>query len=471
MSELTYDVKVWTVEARRGSRGTIVSYRLRWNVGGKVWRKTFETKAQANTYRASLITATSRGEAFVVATGTPLSAASAPNRMSWFEFSLAYAEIKWPTLLPGSRRGVAEALTDATEVLLTSKDHPPRDNLRTALRWAYSIRIRDEGEVPAELDDAYTWLTGHTVQMDAFREASSRSRLTRDVLGRITQTKDGAKAAVSTATRKRMILHNAMEYACEIGLLTENPLNHVRWTKPRTATGIDPRVVINADQAARFLAAVESDGERGRRLKAFFATMYYAALRPEEATELRPSNLTLPTEPDTWGEMQLTEAQPRSGSMWTNTGEIREQVPLKHRAEGDVRRVPIHPELVEILKAHLAEYGPKTGDGRLFVGAHTGPVTDRTYLRVFHRARAAAFTAEEAASPLMPVPYALRHAAVSTWLRTTGDAALVARWAGHSVTVLLKVYAKAVDGTEQEARDRIWNATRRPAEKPVPGHE
>ena len=265
-----------------------------------------------------------------------------------------------------------------------------------------------------------------------------------------------------------MIVHNAMEYACEIGILTDNPLTHIRWTRPRTTTGIDPRVVINADQAPRFLAAVESDGERGRHLKAFFACMYYAALRPEEATELRRSNLTLPNEPGRWGEMRLTEARPRSGSSWTNTGEIREKVPLKHRAAGDARRVPIHPELV----AHPSRSPPRvrsrrSGDGRLFVGAHAGPVTDRTYLRVFHRARAAALTPQEAASPLLEVPYALRHAAVSTWLRTTGDAALVAQWAGHSVPVLLKVYAKAVDGTEQESLDRIWNATRRHAENPA----
>ena len=101
----------------------------------------------------------------------------------------------------------------------------------------------------------------------------------------------------------------------------------------------------------------------------------------------------------------------------------------------------------------------------------TGTVTDRTYLRVFHRARAKAFTAAEAASPLLTVPYALRHAAVPTWLRTTGDAALVARWAGHSVAVLLKVYAKAVDGSEQESLDRIWAATRRHAANSSTGHK
>lgn len=227
--------------------------------------------------------------------------------------------------------------------------------------------------------------------------------------------------------------------------------------------------MINSEQAQRLLDAVGADGDRGRHLKGFFACMYYAALRPEEATELRRSSLTLPTESGQWGQMQLSEARPRSGSRWTNTGEIREIAPLKHRATGEVRRVPVHPDLVEILRAHIAEFGPSDPDGLLFVGAHAGHVTDRTYLRVFHRARSRAFTPEEAASPLMEVPCSLRHAAVSMWLRTTGDAALVARWAGHSVAVLLKVYAKTVDGAEQESLDRIWNATRRPLDSPPPG--
>jgi len=98
-------------------------------------------------------------------------------------------------------------------------------------------------------------------------------------------------------------------------------------------------------------------------------------------------------------------------------------------------------------------------EARLFVGTHGGAVTDRTYLRVFHEARASAFTPEEAASPLMEVPYSLRDAGVSTWLRTTGDPAQVAEWAGHSVAVLLEVYAKCVHGAEADALQRVWDAT------------
>ena len=189
--------------------------------------------------------------------------------------------------------------------------------------------------------------------------------------------------------------------------------------------------------------------------------MYYAGLRPEEAVELRRHNVVqLPREPASWGELRLTHAQPRSGSRWTNNGKVRERGPLKHRGRGESRVVPAHPELVALLLAHVDQYVGDAPDSRLFVGLHGGPVTDRTYLKVFHEARRAAFTEAEAASLLMAVPYSLRHAAVSTWLRTSGDAAQVAQWAGHSVAVLLNVYAKCVHGAQEEALARIYTATK-----------
>jgi hypothetical protein len=52
-------------------------------------------------------------------------------------------------------------------------------------------------------------------------------------------------------------------------------------------------------------------------------------------------------------------------------------------------------------------------------------------------------------------PYDLRHAAVSTWLNAGVPATQVPEWAGHSVHVLLKVYAKCIDGQDEAARRRI----------------
>jgi hypothetical protein len=60
--------------------------------------------------------------------------------------------------------------------------------------------------------------------------------------------------------------------------------------------------------------------------------------------------------------------------------------------------------------------------------------------------------------------YDLRHACVSTWLNGGVQPAQVAEWAGHSVAVLLKVYAKCIDGQDQIAKRRIEDALRETGE-------
>jgi integrase len=85
---------------------------------------------------------------------------------------------------------------------------------------------------------------------------------------------------------------------------------------------------------------------------------------------------------------------------------------------------------------------------------------DRAYLKIFHQARVSALTPGESASLLARRPYDLRHAAVSTWLNAGVPAPQVAEWAGHSVDVLLRVYAKCISGQKAEAMRRIEEATR-----------
>ncbi|WP_243653728.1 hypothetical protein [Pseudonocardia endophytica] len=68
------------------------------------------------------------------------------------------------------------------------------------------------------------------------------------------------------------------------------------------------------------------------------------------------------------------------------------------------------------------------------------------------------FTEAVAASPLAATPYALRHACVSTWLNGGVPPTQVAEWAGHSVEVLLKVYAKTIDGQDAMVRRRVMDA-------------
>jgi len=78
-----------------------------------------------------------------------------------------------------------------------------------------------------------------------------------------------------------------------------------------------------------------------------------------------------------------------------------------------------------------------------------------TTYRVWAAARAATLTDTECNLPLARRPYDLRHAAVSTWLNAGVPPTQVAEWAGHSVNVLLRVYAKCVYGQDEVARQRI----------------
>ncbi len=123
------------------------------------------------------------------------------------------------------------------------------------------------------------------------------------------------------------------------------------------------------------------------------------------------------------------------------------------------------PKLVATLRRHTEQYGVGVG-GRLFVtrtgkagtplpGLYSNPLSMGTAYRVWKQARRAILTPEQFASPLARRPYDLRHACLSTWLNAGVPATQVAAWAGHSVMVLLKVYAQCLEGQDEMAMRHI----------------
>jgi integrase len=191
----------------------------------------------------------------------------------------------------------------------------------------------------------------------------------------------------------------------------------------------------------------------GPRMVAFFAVMYFSALRPGEAVNLRRSQLVLPR--SGWGELHLEESSPYAGASWTDHGKDRDHRQLKHRAIGEARPAPCPPALTTILHHHLDTHGTDA-EGRLFWAQRGGDLPAVTYQTMWKKVRERAFGKEAAKrSQLAKRPYDLRHAAVSTWLASGVEAPRVAMWAGHSVDVLLRVYAKFLDGQEEVARRQI----------------
>ncbi|MEV0982692.1 hypothetical protein [Streptomyces sp. NPDC049915] len=87
--------------------------------------------------------------------------------------------------------------------------------------------------------------------------------------------------------RNRRILNVAIKYAIRRRILPTNPL-------PK---GVDKRSLLNPEQAAAILDWIRRRPRGGKRLHAFFATLYYCGPRPEEAVAMRVEDVTLP-EPD-----------------------------------------------------------------------------------------------------------------------------------------------------------------------------
>jgi integrase len=231
---------------------------------------------------------------------------------------------------------------------------------------------------------------------------------------------------------------------------------------------VDRRVVVSPAQARTLLAAVRGLSDRGAHLEAFYACLYYAALRPSEAVMLRDSDLHLPTK--RWGRIDLAASASRAGRSWTDHGTARQERGLKHRAAHETRTIPIPPDLVMLLHAHIKRYGT-TPDGRIFQTARGGILQDSAYGAMWAEARAKALTSAQCRSPLGRRPYDLRHAAVSLWLNSGVPATEVARRAGHGVAVLLKVYAHCIDGQADAANKRITDALGAQNTGPEPGDE
>jgi integrase len=156
-------------------------------------------------------------------------------------------------------------------------------------------------------------------------------------------------------------------------------------------------------------------GRPGAAPGGLFACLYYAALRPSEAVVLREADLHLPKKG--WGRIVLAASASRAGTAWTDHGTARQERGLKHRADNETRTIPIPPELVRLLRAHIKRYGT-TPDGRIFQAARGGILQDSGYNEVWTEARKQALTPARYRSPLGRRPYDLRHAAVPLWLNS-----------------------------------------------------
>ena len=263
---------------------------------------------------------------------------------------------------------------------------------------------------------------------------------------------DGKEAAAKTARRKRAAFNEVLSIAVEKGYFPKNPLNGLRWNAPAVNEEIDPAAVPKPAQVARLLAAVAQQRGRGPHLEAFFGCMYYAAMRPAEVIHLRFEQCHLPD--SGWGTLNLSGGVVTSGEERTDGGSVHEVHSLKRRAATATRPVPIPPQFVRMLHAHIERFGVAP-DGRLLRNQAGNYVEAAAYGTTWARARKYVLTRTELASKPAKRPYDLRHAGISFWLYSGVDPAGCARRAGQSIEVLFRHYAKFLDGVREQANRLI----------------
>jgi integrase len=256
-------------------------------------------------------------------------------------------------------------------------------------------------------------------------------------------------------------MHRVLSYAVRKKRLDVNPLGKANlpegWSAPPAPEDIvDPRSVGGADLVVDMLTATSYIGRRqGPRFVAFYGCMFYAMMRPSEVIALTEDGCHLTTEG--WGRLIFADTSPAAGRDFTNDGRMHEDRGLEGRprqasARRATRNVPIPPELVTLLREHIAHFG--TGeDGRLFRSENgtpsSPPPTTRSGPRPGH------WRSPPPSGPTRScaAPYDLRRSGITWRLNSGVPPTEIAAWAGYRVEMLLRVYARCVAGLED-----VWIA-------------
>ncbi|GHE54789.1 integrase [Streptomyces longispororuber] len=406
----SYKVVVWKLSINRSAKKP--THLVRWSVDGEPFHESFKTKPLADRFRAKLLRAADKGEPFDTVTGLPDSLRGGKAALSFLDLAVKYVDARWAEASAKQRDSMTDALATVVPALVKpGRGRPAPEVLRRALR-SYVLPVpRRERERPEEIVTAVRWIEKASLPVAELLEVARAH----EVIDALSRRLDGKPTATQTYRRRRAVVFNVLEYAVELEYLGSNPLARVRRKRGKRAVQkVDRRVVVNPWQARELLTAVTYvggyDRASGRRLRAFFGCLYYAAMRPGEALGLRRSDCTLPA--SGWGRIELAATRPTAGKAWTDSGEAHDRRGLKQRANGEVRIVPIPPPLVRLLREHVKEFG-MAKDGRLFSSERGNVVAASSYSRVWKRARELALVPHQVSSVLAFRPYDLRHAGVS----------------------------------------------------------
>ena len=361
--------------------------------------------------------------------------------------------MKWPDLAPKSRRSTAEALTTVTLALTTRRrGGPDPKTLRRALfAWAFNPGTRNLTP-PADITAALEWIAAASQPVAALDDpdgAAGRARCVRPHPGRQARRRDHPAAqALGPVQRGRLRRREAAAGGQpDRPHPVESPRGRRNRRPPRRR---QPRP---GPRPARRGPRPGPPGAAPGGVLRLPVLRRAAPLRSRRA----PRNRLPPAQPRAGGGSTWPPPSPAPGGPGPTTAPparpAASSTAPTARCAPSPSRPPSSPCCAPTSRptappqTAACSAPPAAGPSRTAPTARSGrpPARRRS-------------PPPSLRSPLARRPYDLRHAAVSLWLNSGVPATEVARRAGHSVAVLLKVYAHCIDGQDGTVNKRIADA-------------
>ena len=416
-------------------------YRVKWRVDGRDKTRSLKTKAEAERLQARLQMAAIEGEGFDLATGLPMSWVK--QDVTWWEWSQEWLCLKWQQWAGHSRRSAVESLVAIAPLMARSGAPPASDEV--------AMWLRQHGYRPGSGDreSPPSWLLKWSVPLSDI----DTTQLER-VLTTVATKLDGSPMSREVARRRRTTLNTVLRAACRRQLIDHNPMDKSEWKLPTRNVSVDISTVPTYRDVLEIVDHVAGLKTDGARYAALFAGVGIAGMRPSEAIALLAADLELPS--NGWGLAVLRGALTSPGTRFTSTGSVVEDKELKQRAPDATRDVPLAPDLVERLQSHVERWPPV--NGRVFTNTAGRAPTTTNYGPVWVRARTKLWPGQHRLGKT--TVYDLRHSAATMMLRAGVPPAEVARRLGHSVDILMRVYAGVFDDERQRSNELIDRAVR-----------
>lgn len=133
-------------------------------------------------------------------------------------------------------------------------------------------------------------------------------------------------------------------------------------------------------------------------------------------------------------------------------------VPLKHRADGDHREIPLAPFVAKKIAEHIDEFGTFVVQGQkglLFRAQRGGLATKESFYYQWKTALAEAGLVDDEGKAKY-TPHSLRHFFASTALHNRCSLVEVSRWLGHSsIQVTVDIYGHLTEESPERMREAM----------------